>query len=100
MASGSAVEEPPTLSEIARTLSDFRHEMRGQLTAFQRADVYAADRREMELRVKTVEDRAARVEAELEKAEQDKAALRRQFAVVVVAALLTFTGSLVLALVR
>ncbi len=93
-------EEPPTLSEIARTLSDFRNEMRGQLAAFQRADVYAADRREMELRVKNVEDRAARVEADMEKVEADKASLRRQLTIGVVVALVAFGLNIVLAVTR
>jgi len=92
-------DEPPTLSEIARVLSDFRNEMRGQLAAFQRADVYAADRREMELRVKNVENRAARVESDMEKDETEKAAMRRQLAIVVVSALLAFTLNVAIALV-
>jgi len=95
-----AAEDPPTLSEIARVLADFRNEMRGQLAAFQRADVYAADRREMELRVKNVEDRAARVETEMEKAETDKAAMRRQMGLVIVAGVIAFAFNLALLLLR
>lgn len=96
----SVAEDPPTLSEIARVLVDFRNEMRGQLLAFQRADVYAADRREMELRVKNVEDRAARVEADLEKSEIDKSTLRRQMVLVVVAGVIAFAFNLALLLLR
>lgn len=96
----AATEDPPTLSEIARTLSDFRHEMRGQLAAFQRADVYAADRREMELRVKNVEDRAARVEADMEKAEAERTAARRQLGFVIAGAVLAFGFNLALVLLH
>lgn len=92
--------EPPTLSEIARMVGDFRQEMRGQLAAFQRADVYAADRRETELRIKNVEDRAARVEKELESAEADKATMRRTLTIVVVGAVIAFGFNIVLLLAQ
>lgn len=95
-----AAEEPPTLSEIARIVADFRSEMRGLLGTFQRADLAAADRREMELRIKIIEDRAMRVETELEKSESDKATMRRQLTVGILVAAVGFGLSLVLALVR
>ena len=92
--------EPPSLSEIARVLTDFRNEMRGQLAAFQRADVYAADRREMELRIKNVEDRAARVELDVDKAEQEKATMRRQLTTAIVAGVIAFAFNLALWLLQ
>jgi hypothetical protein len=96
----AALDEPPSLSEIARVLSDFRNEMRGQLAAFQRADVYAADRREVELRIKNVEDRAARVETDMERAETEKANMRRTLTIVVVGAVVAFGFNLVLLLTK
>lgn len=92
--------EEPSLSEIARTLTDFRHEMRGQLAAFQRADVYAADRREVDLRIKNVEDRAARAEADIEKAEAEKVTRSRQITLAVLTAALSLVVQIVVLFVR
>lgn len=92
--------EEPSLSEIARTLSDFRNEMRGQLAAFQRADVYAADRRETELRIKNVEDRAARAEADVEKMEADKASKSRLVTTALLTAALALVVQVVVLFVR
>jgi hypothetical protein len=92
--------EEPSLSEIARTLADFRNEMRGQLAAFQRADVYAADRREVDLRIKNVEDRAARVEADREKDQAEKTSRSRQITLAILAAALSLVVQIVVLVVR
>lgn len=44
-----------SLREIARTLSDFRHEFRQQIGQLLRADVYRAEQQAMDARVKVLE---------------------------------------------
>lgn len=85
------VEEPPTLSEIGRRLSEVKADVMGELRALRhdvvRADVYTAHRATDDLRLKVIEE-------ELRQMADDRRAMRR----LVVASVLAAVGSVVAAI--
>lgn len=57
-------DDPPTLAEISRTLSDFRAEFRNQITSLMRTDVYRAEQQAITGRLDRLEADATREETE------------------------------------
>lgn len=77
-----------SLKEIARTLADFRHEVRGQFSMLVRADVYRAEQAALTQRI-------VQLEKDNEANESDRRATRK----LVVGTLLACVGTVVAALI-
>lgn len=77
-----------SLKEIARTLTDFRHEVRGQFGLLVRADVYRAEQAALTQRI-------VQLEKDSETNEADRRATRK----LVVGALLACVGAVIAALI-
>lgn len=84
-----SADDDMSLREIARTLSDFRQEFRSQVAQLVRADVYRAEQ---------AADRArlAALEKTDERRDSDSGANRRLVIGAIIAAALSFVGSLLL----
>jgi hypothetical protein len=84
-------DDTVTINEIGRNLTDFRNEVRTALSQVVRTDVYRAEQ-------VAVETRMAALEKARERDDQDRAAARRSTQGAIVAAFVSFVGSLLLVL--
>jgi hypothetical protein len=96
----AGIDEPPTLSEISRTISDFRAEVRGQFGQLVRADVYGAERSALLQRLDTLERDLQRVEADRSREADTAAATRRMMMAAVIGAAASLVATLMAILLR
>lgn len=89
-----------TLSATNATISDFRNEFRAQISQLIRQDVYRAEQQAMEFRIASLERDRERDETErqaaAQRAEQERAASRRQINGALLAAGLSFATTIVM----
>ena len=90
------------LRGVESNLSDFRHEMRGQLQQLVRTDVYRAEQAATQARIAALEKDVERLETERsrerEQERESASANRRQTNYAITGAVLSFIGSLLLVL--
>lgn len=93
-------DDGPKLAEIARTLSDFRHEFRDAVSKMVRADVYVADMRTMEVRMSTVAQEIMRLDKQQQDDRADRRSLRNITLTALVGVLVSMIGTAFALLVK
>lgn len=88
-------EDGPKLAEIARTLSDFRHEFRDAVSKMVRADVYVADMRTMDVKMNSLIQDNLRLNEQLKDERNDRRTLRNLAIGALLSALVAFATALV-----
>lgn len=93
-------DDTPRLAEIARTLSDFRHEFRDAMNAMVRKDVYTADMRTFEAKLETVVSENKRLSAELDKERNERRGTSSRYTLAIFGAGLSLLGTIIALVVK
>lgn len=93
-------DDGPKLAEIARTLSDFRHEFRDAVSKMVRGDVYVADMRTMEVRMSAIVQDITRLDKQQQDDRADRRSLRNITLTALVGVLVSMIGTAFALLVK
>lgn len=93
-------DDAPRLSEIARTIADFRSEFRDAIGNMVRRDVYDAHRQTTEVKITAIEAELRRTQADAEKDQAARATMKNIMIGALLSGIVSLTVSIILVVVQ